>query len=111
MIYKMPKEQAAATTERQSRYEVKTMEKKIAETMRLDKFLKVSRLLKRRTVANEACDAGKVDVNGRAAKPSCSVKVGDILSLTLGGVKQNFKILLLKPNTKKDDASSMYAVI
>ena len=87
------------------------MEKKIAETMRLDKFLKVSRLLKRRTVANEACDMGKVDVNGRAAKPSCNIKAGDIISLTLGGVKQNFKIMLLKPNAKKDDASSMYTTI
>jgi len=87
------------------------MERKVIETMRLDKFLKVSRLLKRRAVANEACGAGKVDVNGRPAKPACSVKIGDIISLTLGGVKQNFKILLLKPNTKKDDASTMYAQI
>jgi len=87
------------------------MEKKIAETMRLDKFLKTSRLLKRRSVANEACRADKVDVNGRPAKPACSVKIGDIISLTLGGVKQNFKILLLKPAFKKDDASTMYAQI
>jgi ribosomal 50S subunit-recycling heat shock protein len=87
------------------------MEKKVTETMRLDKFLKTARLLKRRSVANEACGAGKVDVNGRPAKPACSVKVGDIISLTLGGVKQNYKILLLKLRFKKDDASTMYAQI
>ena len=87
------------------------MERKVIETMRLDKFLKVSRLLKRRTVANEACGLGKVDVNGKPAKPSCYVKIGDIIGLTLGGIKQNYKILMLKPNTKKDDASSMYAAI
>lgn len=86
-------------------------ERKIAETMRLDKFLKVSRLLKRRTVANEACDAGKVDINGKPAKPGAAVKIGDIIGVTLGGVKQSYKILLLKPNTKKDDASGMYQVI
>ena len=87
------------------------MEKKIAETMRLDKFLKVSRLLKRRTVANEACGMGKVDVNGKPAKPSAAVKIGDIIGLTLGGVKQNYKVLLLKIKNKKDDASTMYSTI
>ena len=87
------------------------MEKKVNESMRLDKFLKVSRILKRRAVANDACGAGKVDVNGRAAKPACSVKIGDIISLTMGGVKQNFKILKLSLSTKKDDAQTMYTVI
>lgn len=88
------------------------MENKTAtETMRLDKFLKVSRILKRRAVANEACDAGKVDINGRAVKPSHSVKPGDIITLTMGGISQSFKILKLTATTKKDEAKDMYCQI
>lgn len=80
-------------------------------TMRLDKFLKVSRILKRRSVANEACGAGKAQVNGRAAKPSCNIKPGDIITLTMGGSKQDFKVLLIKENVRKEDAESMYSVL
>ena len=87
------------------------MEKKNIETMRLDKFLKVSRLLKRRTVANEACGAGKIEVNGRVVKPAYSVKAGDIISIVMGGNRQNFKILTVKTHVKKDDAKDMYTPI
>jgi len=87
------------------------MEKVIAETMRLDKFLKVSRILKRRAVANDACDMGKVEVNGRPAKPSHAVKINDIISLTMGGEKRSFKVSALRLHSKKDDASSLYTVI
>jgi len=78
-------------------------------TMRLDKFLKVSRILKRRTVANEACGAGKAQINGKAAKPGHSVKPGDIITLTMGGVSQSFQITRITATAKKDEAKEMYA--
>ncbi len=79
--------------------------------MRLDKFLKVSRILKRRSVANEACGAGKAEVNGKSAKPAHPVKPGDTVTLTLGGGKLVFKILTVRENAKKEDAAGMYQVI
>ena len=79
--------------------------------MRLDKFLKVSRILKRRSVANEACGAGKVEVNGKSAKPACTVKIGDTVALTLGGNKLIFKILIISESVKKEDAAGMYQII
>ncbi len=79
--------------------------------MRLDKFLKVSRILKRRTVAQEACDGGKVDVNGKSAKPSCQLKVGDLVCVHFASGSLTFKVLDLKETVKKDEASSLYEII
>ncbi len=80
-------------------------------SMRVDKFLKVSRILKRRTVAQEACAGGKVAVNGRDAKPSHPVKPGDIVEITYATGTLKFKVLAVKQTTKKDEASSLYEVI
>lgn len=79
--------------------------------MRLDKYLKVSRLIKRRTVAADACTAGKVSVNGKVAKPSTDVKVGDKLELTFGEKILRFEILSVSEYTRKEDADSMYKSI
>lgn len=79
--------------------------------MRLDKFLKVSRILKRRTVAQEACDGGKVDVNGRAAKPSCQLKVGDLVCVHFASANLTFRVKMLKETVKKDEAAEMYEII
>ncbi|MBQ3100695.1 MAG: RNA-binding S4 domain-containing protein [Clostridia bacterium] len=79
--------------------------------MRLDKFLKVSRIIKRRTVANEACDAEHVSVNGRPARASYAVKQGDVVEITFGERKLRFKILEVKENAQKADASSMYEIL
>ena len=78
--------------------------------MRLDKFLKVSRLIKRRTVANEACDAGRVMVNGKDAKASYKLKVGDIIELHFGTKTMKVRVLELKETVKKDEAESLYEV-
>ena len=79
--------------------------------MRLDKFLKVSRILKRRTVAQEACTAGRVDVNGRPAKPGCQLKVGDLVVVHFATASLTFKVKILKESVKKDEASEMYEII
>ena len=79
--------------------------------MRLDKFLKVSRIIKRRTVANDACDAQHVTVNGREAKASYNVKLDDIVDVTFGQKHLKFKVLSIKETTSKADASSMYQII
>ncbi len=76
--------------------------------MRLDKYLKVSRLIKRRTVANEACDNARVSVNGRSAKASYDVKVGDIIELQFGARTVQVEVLQVADNVKKDDAAAMY---
>ena len=76
--------------------------------MRLDKFLKVSRLIKRRTVANEACDNGRISVNGRVVKASYEVKVGDKLEINLGGRTVAVEVLQIAETVRKDDASAMY---
>ncbi len=76
--------------------------------MRLDKYLKVSRLIKRRTVANEACDAGKICVNGKAARASYDVKVGDIIEITLGSRVVKVKITEVRDVVRKEDAAAMY---
>ena len=76
--------------------------------MRLDKYLKVSRLIKRRTVANEACDAGKVVVNGKQARASYDVKEGDIIEITLGARVVKVKVTQVKEVVRKEDASTMY---
>ena len=79
--------------------------------MRLDKYLKVSRLIKRRTVANEACDNGRISVNGRVAKAGYEVKVGDRIELTLGARTVAVEVLAVADNVRKDDAVTMYKEI
>ena len=79
--------------------------------MRLDKFLKVSRILKRRTVAQEACKGGKVSVNGRSAKPSHELKVGDVVEISFSSGALKFKVLELKETVKKDEAANMYELL
>lgn len=76
--------------------------------MRLDKYLKVSRLIKRRTVANEACDAGRVTANGRPVKASYDVKVGDILEIKFGEKAVKLEVLMVADNVGKNDAAAMY---
>ena len=76
--------------------------------MRLDKFLKVSRLIKRRTVANEACDAGRVLVNGKVAKASLNVKKGDIIEIQFGTRTVKVEVLELRETTKKDEAAELF---
>ena len=76
--------------------------------MRLDKFLKVSRLIKRRTVANEACDAGRVLVNGRVAKASVKVKVGDIIEIKFGTRTVKVEVLDIQETTKKEEAKDLF---
>ena len=70
--------------------------------MRIDKFLKVSRLIKRRTVANEACDAGRISVNGKVVKASYDVKVGDVIEITFGTKTVKAKVISVADSTKKD---------
>ena len=79
--------------------------------MRLDKYLKVSRLIKRRTVAYEACDAGKVTVNGKAARASYDVKVGDIIEITLGARSVKVRVTEVKEVVRKEDADTMYEAV
>lgn len=76
--------------------------------MRLDKYLKVSRLIKRRTVANEACDAGRVLVNGKVAKASVDVKVGDRIEIAFGTKNVKVEVLEIVETTKKDEAKDMF---
>ncbi len=79
--------------------------------MRLDKFLKVSRLVKRRTVANEACDAGRVSINGKTAKASASVKVGDVIEIAFGTKAVKVRVLDIQDTTKKDEAKNLFEYI
>ena len=79
--------------------------------MRLDKYLKVSRIIKRRTVANDACDADHVTVNGRRAKASYDVKVDDVLEITFGQRTLKLRLKEVKENVGKADAASMYEII
>ncbi|MDK2808009.1 MAG: hypothetical protein PWP24_743 [Clostridiales bacterium] len=76
--------------------------------MRLDKFLKVSRLIKRRTVANEACDAGRILVNGKVAKASLNVKTGDIIEVGFGNKQVKVEVLDVQETVRKDDAKELY---
>lgn len=76
--------------------------------MRLDKYLKVSRLIKRRTVANEACDAGKITVNGKVARASYDVKTGDVIEITLGARSVKVRVTEVKEVVRKEDAITMY---
>lgn len=79
--------------------------------MRLDKFLKVSRIIKRRTVANEACDGGRVSVNGKQVKASYDVKVGDILEISFGTRTVKAEVLNVAEVVKKDEASMLYRIV
>lgn len=79
--------------------------------MRLDKYLKVSRLIKRRTVANEACDAGKVTVNGKPSRASYDVKEGDVIEITLGARTVKVRVTAVKEVVRKEDAATMYEAV
>ena len=79
--------------------------------MRLDKYLKVARIIKRRTVANDACDTERVEVNGKRAKASYDVKEGDIIAVTFGERTVKLKVLMVKDNVAKAEASEMYEII
>ena len=79
--------------------------------MRLDKYLKVSRLIKRRTVANEACDNGRISVNGKVVKASYEVKVGDKIEIAMGTQTVAVEVLQVADNVRKDDAAAMYKEI
>lgn len=76
--------------------------------MRLDKYLKVSCLIKRRTVANEACDAGRVSVNGKTVKASYDVKVGDVIEISFGNKAVKAEVTMIAETTKKDEAKDMF---
>ena len=78
------------------------------ENMRLDKYLKVSRLIKRRTVANEACDAGRVSINDKPAKASSTVKVGDVIEIQFGTRTVKVEVTSIAETVKKDEAKDMY---
>lgn len=79
--------------------------------MRLDKYLKISRIIKRRTIANEACDAGRVMVNGKVARASYDVKVGDVLEIEFGTRVVKVQVTQITETVKKDDAVSLYKII
>ena len=76
--------------------------------MRLDKYLKVSRLIKRRTVANEACDAGRVSINGKPAKAGADVKVGDVIEISFGTREVKVEVTSVQETVKKEEAKEMY---
>ena len=79
--------------------------------MRLDKYLKVSRLIKRRTIANEACGAGRVFVNGKVVKASYDVKVGDVIEIGLGNKNVKVEVTMILDTTKKEDAKEMFKYV
>ncbi len=76
--------------------------------MRLDKYLKVSRIIKRRTIANEACDAGRVSINGKVAKASSEVKVGDVIEVVFGTKNVKAEVLAIEETSKKDEAKELF---
>lgn len=79
--------------------------------MRIDKFLKVSRVIKRRTVAQDACDGGRIEINGKPAKPAKEVKVGDVVTVTFGNNSMSFEVLSTDERQTKQSAENMYRVI
>mgnify|MGYP004529649919 FL=1 len=87
-----------------------TLEQK-GKFMRIDKFLKVSRVLKRRTVAADACKGGKVSVNGKDVKPSYDLKINDVVEIRFGGGSLKFRVLELKETVKKDEAGLLYEIL
>jgi len=82
--------------------------KETEQKMRLDKYLKVSRLIKRRAIANEACDSERVTVNGREAKASYQVKIGDVIEISFGNRSLRVEVTDISENAKKADAAAMY---
>ncbi len=88
----------------------KPVERVEATSMRLDKFLKVSRLIKRRSVANDACSTGHITVNGKEGKPGTDVKVGDVLGVRFGEKYSEYEILSIGEHAMKQDAAGMYRV-
>lgn len=83
----------------------------MGDKMRLDKFLKVSRIIKRRTVANEACDAGRIEVNGKVQRASYDVKVKDIITVNMGNNSRKFEVLEISEHALKEYASKMYKIL
>ncbi len=81
------------------------------ESMRLDKYLKNSRIIKRRTVAKDACEQGRVEVNGKVAKPGLELKIGDEIQITFGSNTLRVKVLAMPETVRKEDAETMYEVI
>ena len=79
--------------------------------MRLDKFLKVSRIIKRRSVANDACDSEHVSVNGRPGKPGMKLKVGDILTVRFGANETKYEVLSISESARKEQAAEMYRIV
>ena len=79
--------------------------------MRLDKYLKVSRLIKRRTVANEACDAGRVSINGKVAKASSNVKAGDVITISFATRTLSAEVLKVEETVKKEEAGDLYRLL
>ncbi len=79
--------------------------------MRLDKYLKLSRIIKRRTVAKDACEQGRVEVNGKIAKPGLELKTGDIIQITFGNNVLKVRVVSMPETVRKDDAQSMYEVV
>ncbi len=79
--------------------------------MRLDKYLKVSRIIKRRTVANEACDAGKIEVNGKVQRASYDVKPGDRITVNMGMNPRSYEVIAVNEHALKEDASKMYKIL
>ena len=79
--------------------------------MRIDKFLKVSRVIKRRTVAADACDGGRIEINGKVAKPSKDVKVGDVVKVSFGNNAMTFEVLSVDEHQTKQSAENMYKLL
>lgn len=79
--------------------------------MRIDKFLKISRIIKRRTVAQEACDGGRIEINGKVVKPAKDVKIGDIVKIAFGNHSVSFKVLSIDERQTKASAESMYEIL
>ncbi len=79
--------------------------------MRLDKYLKVSRIIKRRTIANDACDAGKVTVNGKTARASYDVKPEDLIEITFGERVSKYRVITVQENVRKENAAAMYEIV
>ena len=79
--------------------------------MRIDKYLKISRIIKRRTIANEACDAGRVSINEKVVKSGAKVKVGDIVEIRFGNNTTKFQVLEIKEHVKKEEVSNMYRMM
>jgi ribosomal 50S subunit-recycling heat shock protein len=81
------------------------------DVMRLDKYLKNSRIIKRRTVAKDACEQGRVEVNGKIAKPGLELKTGDVIQVTFGSNVLRVRVLAMPESVRKDDADSLYEVL